>query len=339
MTIFNKKSKQEEIGSNFWISFTDIMTCLVLVILFLLIYFSVLYTNSMNRKEELERQLADMVNHDQSLAAYIAELREKAKAYDEFKDKIKDYDRIKAAYEEMKRRLPTYASLKDDLEKIEQLGGYEAVKRKLDAYVVLQEKVDNFDNVDDQVIKIMAAIVEDVQAAGYSVELDPTNKTIHIPDETVSFKLGSSIPKGQTEMFCIDLRRILHRHLNLYARSLIDSIFIEGHTDNNPVINDRVRGNWKLSSDRAISFWIELSNQKSKAGAYDYEYDDGINLESLTNSRNRKLFSVSGYAETRPLCSYEFSQPGCPLMKTDKDSKNRRIDLRFVPYHKNFKNR
>lgn len=92
----------------------------------------------------------------------------------------------------------------------------------------------------------------------------------------------------------------------------LDTIFVEGHTDNRPLQGFMGKGNWGLSTFRAISLWQFWSNA----------LPENSKLDRLMNKDNKPLFSVSGYGETRPVVSEQ---------KTEDDfRRNRRIDIRFT---------
>lgn len=84
----------------------------------------------------------------------------------------------------------------------------------------------------------------------------------------------------------------------------IDTIFIEGHTDNRPLIRPGY-DNTKLSLDRAVAVQRALVQ--------------GSELQGYRNKAGQPLFSFSAYADTRPLKGTDPS-----------DAKNRRVDLRIV---------
>ena len=70
-----------------------------------------------------------------------------------------------------------------------------------------------------------------------------------------------------------------------------------------------------------------------------YEYfSEGVTvLEKFRNSDGRPLFSVSGYADTRPNPCAEGTGSGevCPGGEdadSDPHARNRRIDIRFFPH-------
>ncbi|MCY1439001.1 hypothetical protein D9M71_552190 [compost metagenome] len=92
----------------------------------------------------------------------------------------------------------------------------------------------------------------------------------------------------------------------------LDTIFIEGHTDNRPFPGFMGKGNWGLSTFRAISLWQFWST----------ELPEAERLNRLSNQDGEPLFSVSGYAETRPVSKQQVTEEDYRL--------NRRIDIRFT---------
>ena len=149
-----------------------------------------------------------------------------------------------------------------------------------------------------------------------SVKVDPASGVITLP-EALLFDLGSSVLKesaveklGETSKQLGDVLKCFVANqmpkssceVNKY-RHEIETIFIEGHTDNRPM--NRVGGNVKLSLDRAISVNAVLVQ--------------GTSLAGFRNKDGHPIFSYSAYAENRP------------LIKADpSDGRNRRVDLRIV---------
>ena len=205
----------------------------------------------------------------------------------------------------------------------------------------LTEELNRFSEVDNRLRQVMKRIYEQLKQEGVRVTLDEANKTIHIDSTLMQFESAKyDIPERYQET----VRRIagvLARELaTREARADIDTVFIEGHTDKNFYDNKALHGNWGLSAMRAISFWEELLTAREQ-------------LQDYTNSEGKRLFSVSGYAESRPApCSLEgrryarnagiterelFRESGCPQelpAETESDNMNRRIDIRFTPYHR-----
>ena len=308
---YNDSKEQTEIGSNFWISFTDIMSCLLLIFLFLLTINLVsaqadsATPEAMRAKiHELSEKVDILEQENNQLWADSKELKNKKRELAELKEKL-------ATIEEANERLAA-----ENRRIVSEYGAYDAYdsaeKKLIDSIEKLTEEINR--NLDDE----------------KWVTFDKTSKTIHIPESLIRFEKGKSdLPQDlETRRFIANLSFKLFRHLiTLREQSLVDSVFIEGHTDSDPVRSDPEKGNWKLSSERAINFWLALDKNK--------------NLSKLQNSDGAKLFSVSGYADSRPHeCSRDGRSYGTAdcnwdkLTKIQSDSLKRRIDIRFNTYHK-----
>jgi flagellar motor protein MotB len=100
---------------------------------------------------------------------------------------------------------------------------------------------------------------------------------------------------------------------------LLDTVFIEGHTDSVP--NNREMGNWGLSTYRAISlwkFWTETPGQLSELKR--------LHTIPIDPAQNPKpLISVSGYADTRSTHGLIDGKG----LREDRPE-DRRIDIRFT---------
>ena len=172
--------------------------------------------------------------------------------------------------------------------------------------------VENLDEISQSEIvrkEVLEEIKLSLEKEGIIVEVADNFSVLRIPETTLSFESNQySIPLEMAS----DLARIgetLLDELTFEARSkYFDTIFIEGHTDIRP--SRRELGNWGLSTFRAISVWNFWINEVDKS------------FENLINDEGLKLFSVSGYGESRPSTS---------LQITDEDyMRNRRIDVRFT---------
>ncbi|MFD2531452.1 OmpA/MotB family protein [Gracilimonas halophila] len=158
---------------------------------------------------------------------------------------------------------------------------------------------------------ILQDIEDRLEQENIEVTIADNFSVLRIPESTLTFKSNQyEIPVSANVRD--QLRRIgevLFEEINEDSSSkYFDTIFIEGHTDIRPT--EREMGNWGLSTFRAISvwnYWNDFSNDS---------------LALLVNSKNDKLFSVSGYGETRPSTNQQLS--------LEDYRKNRRIDVRFT---------
>ncbi len=160
---------------------------------------------------------------------------------------------------------------------------------------------------------ILYEIKEDLLKQNILVNVSDNDSVLRIPDKQLSFRSNQyNIPSNKNvQAAVIAIGNALHNSITKEKRfQYLDTIFIEGHTDGRR--SARHMGNLGLSTFRAISIWnfwnINLIQQQS--------------LSKLKNHDGHPLFSVSGYAETRPINLTE---------RTEAELRqNRRIDIRFT---------
>lgn len=163
---------------------------------------------------------------------------------------------------------------------------------------------------------VTLAIGQEIRKVLPSVKVDPANGVITLPEDLL-FDIGSSDIKDSaverlseaSSTLSVVLRCFVANQMpaepctNNPYRHQIDTIFIEGHTDNRSM--NRVGGNIKLSLDRAISVNAVLV--------------DNTALSRFRNRDDQPIFSYSAYADTRPL-----------IRSDPSDGRNRRVDLRIL---------
>jgi flagellar motor protein MotB len=160
---------------------------------------------------------------------------------------------------------------------------------------------------------ILYEIKEDLLQKNILVEVSDNDSVLRIPDEQLSFRTNEYTipPDKSSQRIVAEIGNALHRAITKKNRfKYLDTVFVEGHTDSRR--SPRHMGNWGLSTFRAISiwnFWNEHLDQKPP-------------LASLKNHDGKPLFSVSGYAETRPVNLTESTEAEL--------RQNRRIDIRFT---------
>ena len=193
----------------------------------------------------------------------------------------------------------------------------EYVKKEL--FEKLQEGLErNIKNIKKIIYRIRDDINTKTEVLGKKLEVtvDEDVLVIHISADTLGFKSGShELNTEQRQMIKKVIAESFYDVFNNeeYKKMIddsVDTIFIEGHTDSDRYSG--LRGNWGLSTFRAIEFWENFKPEN--AGFF----------ENYTNSKknNQKMFSVSGYGETRAVA---------PNSDEINKSKNRRIDIKFIP--------
>lgn len=159
--------------------------------------------------------------------------------------------------------------------------------------------------------EILEDIEKRLKKESIEVTIADNFSVLRIPESTLTFASNQyEIPDNDKVLDQLKrIGEILYQEIIEDSSSrYFDTIFIEGHTDIRST--EREMGNWGLSTFRAISvwnYWNEFSNDS---------------LATLVNNNNDKLFSVSGYGETRPSTNQQLS--------LDDYRKNRRIDVRFT---------
>jgi chemotaxis protein MotB len=159
-----------------------------------------------------------------------------------------------------------------------------------------------------------------LKAQQLNVVIDTDAGVLRLPED-VLFDKGSDVVKPEGQQALAKVGAALRAELPCYteaavpagcaaSRSGLESVFIEGHTDNDQMSG--ARDNWNLSADRAVNTYRSLIAQTPA-------------LNDFRNARLRPndpqpLFGVAGYGPTRPLA---------PETSEDAKRRNRRIDVRF----------
>ena len=155
--------------------------------------------------------------------------------------------------------------------------------------------------------ELLTTIHKELEEKGVKVIVDEKHGVLRIP-EGVMFDVGRADIKSEGQKILITLGQILEKTLKLEQfEGEVETVFIEGHTDNVPISNGEFPSNWELSTKRAINTWLLMGSVSP-------------NLQQLKNKRTQLIFSCSGYADTRPIADNNTE---------DGRRKNRRIDVRF----------
>lgn len=164
---------------------------------------------------------------------------------------------------------------------------------------------------------VTSAIGDGIRAAMPNVRIDRESGVISLPED-VLFDLGRAELSAQGRDAIASAVTHLARLLPCYVASHriksgcnsnphgheIETVFIEGHTDNRPMLRSGY-DNMDLSLDRARAVERALVQ--------------GGPLKEYRNGAHQPLFSFSAYADSRPLQGIDPS-----------DARNRRVDLRIV---------
>ncbi|MBF0177259.1 MAG: OmpA family protein [Magnetococcales bacterium] len=196
----------------------------------------------------------------------------------------------------------------------------EKIRQERDA---LRQTVERLNGADASRRKLIEDVAERLHKEGIRVSLDMENGILHLPEE-ILFDSGSHELKPEGRHAIDVLAKALVQVLPCYAMvpaqvtpaacagstagNRVETIFVEGHTDNTGTDTDQGKiYNWNLSTLRAIATFGLL--------------DANPELGQLVNASENPIFSVSGYGWRRPVAGND---------SPDNKRKNRRIDLRIV---------
>lgn len=160
---------------------------------------------------------------------------------------------------------------------------------------------------------ILDEAVEALRERGIKVEVSENHTVLSIPNDLLGFDTGAYDIHAAYQARALEIGKVINEVISREDRvEFLDTIFIEGHTDNRPLQGFMGKGNWGLSTFRAISLWQFWGSAMSPEEQ----------LARLKNKDGKPLFSVSGYGETRPVLVDQQTE--------DDFKRNRRIDIRFT---------
>jgi len=158
--------------------------------------------------------------------------------------------------------------------------------------------------------KILKSIKEQMESKGFDIKIDEDQWVLRLENKVLFDSCGVTMKRLGRDTVKALAEIIYSEFTKDEYKNSIETIFIEGHTDAAKIHKNNKNcdydSNWELSAKRAIETWEVM--YKRKPG-----------LKQLRNVNKAKLFSVSGYAETRPL-----------TISWKKKAINRRIDIRIA---------
>jgi flagellar motor protein MotB len=169
---------------------------------------------------------------------------------------------------------------------------------------------------------MLQGIQKDLREEGIEVLVAENGTVLRIPEKALTFELGKFSIQDQfkvtADLIGASLLKSLKNDVN---RGLLDTVFIEGHTDT--VRNRQEMGNWGLSTYRAISLWLHWTDSPGKFS----ELKELKTAVGEGGAKERPLISTSGYADTRPA---DLANAGVARPVEIGSPADRRIDIRFT---------
>lgn len=283
----DKTPKNVEEENPFLLSFSDLMASLLAIFILALVVMMI-QLHMQKRKLEEDRRKIFVMKED-----YEKTIKERDALDNERK-------RIRVILEELRKSLIEIEATQRD------------VANALDG-VGLREK---------SLANMLQGIQNDLKKQGIEVLVAENGTVLRIPENALSFKLSEfriqDHYRNSADIIGATLLRALEIDEN---RKLLDTVFIEGHTDSVP--NRQEMGNWGLSTYRAISLWLHWTDNPGRL----------TKLKSLKTAVleegaiERPLISTSGYADTRPA---DLAKVGVEHLIEVGNPADRRIDIRFT---------
>jgi flagellar motor protein MotB len=190
---------------------------------------------------------------------------------------------------------------------------YESVIKMLDESNVMRSKM-------------LTDIQQELKELDVDVVIDTKHGVLRLDENAIRFNSGSAELNLEQLQRLQQVANILGVILPCYGnnpppvghclpetKGKLDSVFIEGHTDNVPIVGRLAliyKDNWTLSAVRSIYTYREMIGAKPI-------------LLTLVNDNEDPIISVSGYGEGRPVPEHKHLVP-------TNDPVNRRIDIRFI---------
>lgn len=161
--------------------------------------------------------------------------------------------------------------------------------------------------------EVVQEIARNLETQGIAVSVTDNNSVLSIPTEVLGFEGSSYEIRPDFEGRALQIGATIAQAIEADERfTYLDTVFVEGHTDNLAFTGLDGTGNWGLSAFRAISLW-QL-------------WESGLPPEQKLGEMKRPdgdpLFSVSGYGETRPATVTQNTP--------EEQAANRRIEIRFT---------
>lgn len=167
---------------------------------------------------------------------------------------------------------------------------------------------------------MLTEIQKNLQTQGIEITIAENGSVLRIPEHQLHFELGKyNIPETYAKHANAIGKVILQSLRSDENRAMLDTVFIEGHTDS--VTNFKEMGNWGLSTYRAISLWYFWT----ESPGFLAELKQLKTIPADQGQPPKPLISVSGYADTRST----HGSLDAITIKEDRPE-DRRIDIRFT---------
>ena len=189
-----------------------------------------------------------------------------------------------------------------------------------------QDNIDKLQENQDMRSEMLSDVQSQLSNLNIDVDIDIEHGVLRLNENAIRFTSGLAELNIEQQNRLESVSHVLAIILPCYGmnapvndvcmprtKGKLDSIFIEGHTDNVPIVGRLAKifkNNWELSTARAIYTYQEITGNEKV-------------LTEMINTNEQPIISVSAYGEGRPV-------PGHKHVRPTNDPINRRIDVRFI---------
>ncbi len=267
---------------------------------------------------KLQRQIDDLMVKNQKLQKGNDDLKEE-KLIMVPKKKL---DEQKQLVEELREQIAKLLIQIEELEEKLKTRGIRTIQTVLDEIAQVRKT-------------LLAKIQKRLEALDIEVEVKSDTGILRFQEKHLKFQSGSYTPDQFGLAVTRKLAQVLREELSCFtlgpnttineqcnpSNTIVDTIQIEGHTDDVPISKRNIQDNLALSTMRAAeTLRIILGTEKSLE-----KYLNATNYRKrafdIKSDAGQPVLAVSGYGDTRPVSSNQSS-----IGKAE----NRRIDLRFI---------
>jgi flagellar motor protein MotB len=301
--------------TNYFASMTDMMVGILFVFIIMLAYFAF----QIQESKDVPKPLYDAVVDERDA------LKIEIKQLNSLIEKLKK--QIRALEKENAEKDKQIKALQDEIEALKKrIKDLERELAQLKKPLPLLSFIEASANARD---KLVTDIVQELKSRNIDAKENRQQGVVTISGEGLFNSSSSALEDKEGAIEKVNgIAEVVYKNIQCFALKgeslspplcrgsgpLIESIYIEGHTDSlpipNPPLRDGSRNNLELSSKRASNTYERMI----------------LRIPGLTdfkNPANQQILSVAAYGEQRPIATNS---------TRDGRAQNRRIDIRFVMY-------
>ena len=324
-------------NTNYFASMTDMMVGILFVFIIMLAYFAFqiqseetvpkpIYDEVLDQRDEAQRQVRALESEVLALQGQITELTA------QLKQKERDIEKLNDEIAALRKRI---SALEDEVEELKK--EIEQLRKQIKD---LEEQLENalkpnplLEFIEESAQareNIVESVVDELRSKGIDAEASIQNGVVTISGERLFLSSRSDLQskEGAIEQVNTISDSIL-RNIECYALkgkeliapdcsgpgALLESVYIEGHTDKVPIpegrtLHDGSTTNLELSARRASNTYKQVVVRNE-------------DIVEFRNPAGQQILSVAAYGPQRPIDDDDTN---------DAYAKNRRIDIRFVMF-------